>query len=49
MSELIPDDQRAIICTCGSVSFALRGDGLCECVYCGKTGLYMWERYGNHR
>jgi hypothetical protein len=48
MTDLTPDSERAIVCKCGSVSFALRGDGLCECVSCGKTGLYQWERFGTN-
>ena len=46
----IPDKDKAIVCSCGSVAFALRGDGFCECHKCGKVGRYQWEDYnGNQR
>ncbi len=47
MTDLIPDSEKAIVCKCGSVSFALRGDGFCECHKCGKVGSYQWEQYAN--
>lgn len=47
MNDTIPDSKRAIICRCGSVSFALRGDGFCECHRCGKVGSFQWEKYTN--
>ena len=45
IKDLIPDSERAIVCRCGSVSFALRGDGFCECHRCGRVGRFQWERY----
>lgn len=45
MNDLIPDNQRAMICSCGCASYILRGDGFCECVGCGLFGGMSWDRY----
>lgn len=45
MADLIKDQDKAMICTCGSTSYALRGDGFCECQNCHKIGNLFWDRY----
>ena len=46
MPDLIPDQKKAVVCSCGGVSYALRGDGFCECHGCGKVGHMAWDWYG---
>ena len=45
MNDLIPDQQKAMICMCGGSAYALRGDGYCECLTCGVAGGMSWDRY----